>query len=672
MFKMKTLFLVIIFGLFIFSGVINCKRIKKLKLQKEDPDNTTPRPDVVTYSSFGYNDVGGSAYEGFVPSSPDYASFLSSFNQETTTRLYAPAFPTALDNMGSQSFNNYESPAQEGEMYNSLDGQSGTANMQFQDNSFINEPSFSETSNIHYSHDDEDGSVPVYGTKLSSKNRNLIFNQYNASKNIYETEPSNSYTDNIASYQGVSNIIATEPSGGALNTDDKKIQNIYEYAPTYPPTNYNSEYETKPNNNELTYAKVVDFTKYKIPYPTELEQKYTPEITKSLEVYTHNKNPHSSDNMYPSSFRPQYDQGTEKSKSKYKDSSSFTIKKPFNFQESTYNQIDLSHPKYESMNEFKDKVKDKVIKATNNNDIEYPSFKYSFRDSNTHYNIDNFTEFQTNDDDLTNANNQFDIIDSASTNMIDLTNYKFPKGTYSYFKDHNFQQSYGNPNEWNNVEASNNNLHNPHKPKKSNIQSNVPATTSYWGNSYRPYSTPPTFKNNYRKPQGFDEDIDNVVHIPKKNQNNKYFKYHEPSTSKLYTDWKMNIKSNSFKFGIGKPIDEWNKEVSTRFKSEEDLLGLRNQDTSHPSYLPTFKFNNEADEYPKYASNFDYKTTIEKWRQSYLKSKNKYKRWKDHDTEGMGSDSEPIHVPIPKPYPVSTKSLAFITTIVKRSRLFYA
>lgn len=650
-----------IFVSFLVLLIFNCetyaKKSRKSKRNKEDQDATTPQPDIVTYSSFGYADAGES-YDGFVPSSPDYASYLSNYNQETTTRLYAPAFPTAMDNTGPDGYSNYDPQIQDNQGFDTVGPQSGMLNYQQNAYNSMN-PSYSDSGNIQLNNiardvvvEDGDDSAPVYGTKLGSRTKSKHLSYFNDTRSTFESIPSTAYDDKSPNQQ----FSESEASPLTFDTDNKNYRNIYNYAPTYPPTNTNN-YESKPNSNSgISFPKVVDFTKYKIPYPTAIENKYLPDTTKPSQNYnmkeTFTKDDAKMTNNYNYKYQNPNVMNAYKD-SQYLNNDENINKKPlqYNYQDSTNNQLEYANTKYNSknkdlFNEYKDKVKSKFI--MNNNNLDINTWRNSFK---------NMSNFNSNFQDEYPSQHNFEASNGDGGNVEDFTNYRFPKNGYSYFTD-NKNQPQGSATQLN-VEYANNdewkNMQEYQKSKKPYQQMAEPTSTSYWGNSFVSYTSPSTYKASYKKPQMQDEEIEDVVHIPKKHHSNKY-NYAKYNDYKPSNDYRTKNKPNPFKFGIGKPIDEWNEEVANRFKSEEDLLGLRTQDTSHPSYLPTFKYN-DPDDIHNYASNFDYKGTIEKWRQSYMKSK-KYKNyWKHRDSDTMGSESQPVHVPIPKPYPVSRSSL---------------
>ncbi|CAH2075378.1 unnamed protein product, partial [Iphiclides podalirius] len=93
----------VVFVLVALSIVLDAtdgRRQKKTDQQPKDEENPAPQPSVLTYSTFGFNDVG--SYDGFVPTSPDLTSHLNKY-KETSEKLYAPAFPSAPDNDFSSS-----------------------------------------------------------------------------------------------------------------------------------------------------------------------------------------------------------------------------------------------------------------------------------------------------------------------------------------------------------------------------------------------------------------------------------------------------------------------------------------------------------------------------------------------------------------------------------------
>ncbi|XP_050669002.1 uncharacterized protein LOC126968186 [Leptidea sinapis] len=164
----------------------------------------------------------------------------------------------------------------------------------------------------------------------------------------------------------------------------------------------------------------------------------------------------------------------------------------------------------------------------------------------------------------------------------------------------------------------------------------TPIVTTNWGNLFKENELG-SYKKHIRKPNYFEDNTD-VVHIPKK-QTYKYENNYDGSAydwSQYYNNYKPH--ANLYKY------TDWAKDISNKYKTDEDLLDLRNHDVTRPSHPPRYRpIDNDATE------DFDYKKLVDKWRKSYLKSKQK-EALREYET--YASEAKPIHVPIHKPYPI--------------------
>ncbi|XP_049866513.1 uncharacterized protein LOC126367151 isoform X1 [Pectinophora gossypiella] len=647
----KTLYFVLI--AYLILNVVDAKKTRRKRPKAEE--DSTPQPNVVTYSTFGFNDVG--SYDGFMPSSPEYVSYLNNYNQDSATRLYAPAFPTALDN--------YPSPSQDSHTFSLGDDTGPQASMlQYPQSSvsFMNTPSLDNEAQSQnnapeiYGRNNGDSGAPIYGTKLSSgtsskNNKNKQFSQFNNSDfNLFSSASSPQESKYSSFHEVQPTFEGNTPSFAEPN---KNYHFSFNYATTHPSTENDDFLKSAPSNtqNTVNFPKVVDFTKYKQYYPSELETKFTTTTTKSPNTYKPVLNIQN-DNSYFEEFSTKYPIPPPTFKNPYnkeKDAEEATEKdtpKPSPYSDNEFTQNYLNYPK----NAFKDAklnfdFKDKFKYHNNNwastnysNDFKnwknpIKGYQYSTNYSNMNFEFD-FSGGKK----PVNTNN--DEIVPASSNLVDLTSYQFPETDYSNLKKVPGLKNHDTDDIGNVFESlkPQGYKYDPEDYVKS-LYSTAP-TSSLWGSMYKlpEFSS---YKHLGKKPQ-YGEDIgDDVVHIPKRPYSNKYNfgKYVESKP----TEWSSYTSHRPYK--PKKPISDWNKEASTRFKSEEDLLGLRTHDTSHPSYLPTYKpgFNSLS-------SDYDYKKLVEKWRQSYLKAK--YKDVGLQDFDSYASEPKPHHVPLPKPYPV--------------------
>ncbi|XP_026328532.1 uncharacterized protein LOC113236601 isoform X2 [Hyposmocoma kahamanoa] len=643
----KKIFFIVLITFIVFNTA-DTRKTRKTKRTKSDEDST-PQPNVVTYSTFGFNDVGN--YDGFVPSSPDYTSYMSNYNQDSSKRLYAPAFPTAQDVTG------FNSQSQNNQPYNTADDSNPQAStLHFSQMSLYPQPNFDSESQIQsfaseqvqFAPNQGDSSNPIYGAKLSSRSRNkLNFSDYSVFSNV---SPNTSEGTFSTSFE-VKTTHESKPQQ-SYGEQHKNYQNSYKYPPTYAPTATDN---FKTTQSSLNFPRVVDFTKFKQYYPTDLENKFS----------TGTINP---TNPYDSLPRDQ----SENSYSNFDDldikltTSSSAFKDPFkkdiepvtekeylkpNNLESEYSQ---NYFGYQNKNPFRDSkgnidYKDKFkynpwtfVNYTNDfknwkNPIK--GYQYATNYSNMNFAFDlsgskNFPGAEEIDPKKTMNN---DEVIPASSNVVDLASYQFPETDYSSFKK---VPGYKGEEYTDLFEAlkPQGYKYDPVEYVRNLYGTNLPKTTTQWGNVYKTSEYSP-YKQRGKKPQFGEEYADEVVHIPRRPYGNKYNfgKYSEAKPNE-WASYGRPYKSK-------KPQNEWANEYSTKFKSEEDLLGLRTHDTSNPSYLPSYRpFTNDL------SSDYDYKKLVDKWRQSYMKAK--YKNAGLHDFESFASEQKPMHVPIPKPYAV--------------------
>lgn len=655
----KKIFLFALIALIIFDTA-DTRKTRKTKRTKSD-EESTPQPNVVTYSTFGFNDVGN--YDGFVPSSPDYTNYLSNYNQDSSTRLYAPAFPTAQDVTGfnGQSENN--------EPYNTADDNIPQAStLRFPQMSFYAQPNFDSEAQsqnfasepVQFRQNQEDLNNPIYGAKLSSRSRNkLNFSDYSVFSNV---SPNTSEGKFSTSFE-VQTTHESKPQQ-SYGEQNKNYQNSYKYPPAFVPT---ATENFKTTQSSLNFPKVVDFTKFKQYYPTDVENKFSTATINPTNPYNSLSNDQS-ENSYSNNFDDLDIKLTTLSsafKDPFKkDNAPLTEKehlKPTNI-DSEYSQ---NYFGYQNKNPFKDSklnfdYKDKFkynpwasVNYTNDfknwkNPIK--GYQYSTNYSNMNFEVDlsNTKKIpgaeEAGPKKPINMNN--DEVVPASSNLVDLASYQFPETDYSSFKKAPYNHKGEEYSDLFEALKPQGYTYDPIEYVRNLYGTNLPKTTTQWGNVYKTSEYSP-YKQRGKKPHFGEELTDDVVHIPRRPYGNKY-NFGKYSDAKP-TEW----ASFGRPYKSKKPQNEWAHEFSTNFKPEEDLLGLRTHDTSDPSYLPSYRpFPNEL------SSDYDYKKLVDKWRQSYMKAK--YKNAGLHDFESFATEHKPIHVPIPKPYAVSLQDCCLI------------
>lgn len=669
MFNKKLYFTLI--ALLVISNVVSGKKTKKNKRPKDQEDTTTIQPNVVAYSTFGFNDVG--SYDGFVPTSPDYATFLSggNQNQESTTRLYAPAFPSSLDssgfggNYGPQTFDGHSFGGNEDNM-----GQPGMLQYSSSSMNFFNNPNFGATGEQNKNIDSEDtngqnaeeSDAPVYGTKIHSRHKYRAINPFNNTEyNVFNNGYSNLADEKYLKFPDVesnheNNPAFSESSGNYQNANNN-VQN-YDHSEN---EDFGKPAPSSVHNNVLKFPRVVDFTNLQPYHQIELDtskffsgnnQPYSPQtFVKNAQMdngfsntYNYNNN-HNKFMDSPSKFADNYNmKNNEESSDK-----SVTKSNSYFDQDTTYNHVNTrnkNNAHTTKTSEQKKKIKQKPWSSgnysndfTNWKDSSIKGYGYSTNFSNMNFKYD-----------VSEPKKPFnhDEIVPASSNVVDLTNYQYPESDYSNFKK---LPEFNEDDDYSSVSFKDKTRASEYLNQFKNSFSTVPTTTSYWGSSFKS-SDYSSFRDHPKKTQYSEINSDSVVNIPKRPHKLSYPK----ATENKLSDWPHTHHNRPHK--LNKPTNDWTKDLlDTRYKSEEDLLGLRTHDTSHPTYLPTFKPSNNV-----FDNDNEFKNLVEKWRQSYLKTK--YKDVPVRDYESYGSEMKPQHVPIPKPYPVSD---TFLMVLIIRS-----
>ncbi|XP_075970704.1 uncharacterized protein LOC142973048 isoform X2 [Anticarsia gemmatalis] len=654
-------------ALLVVSNDVYGKKIKKNKRQKNQEDSTTIQPNVVAYSSYGFNDVG--SYDGFVPTSPEYSSFLSGVNQESSTRLYAPAFPSAADSTGFGG--NYGSQSFDGQTYGVNEegaGQSGMSQYSPNSMNYMASSTFHTTGEQNKNIDSEDNinqkaeetDSPVYGTKINNENSR------HKSKDIFQISTSDFGTNNNGfqnpsddKYSNMHDANADHMQESKPTISESQINYQSSYSPSY--SHQDVEDFEKLNkhpsfNTVLNFPRVVDFTnlsnKY---YPTELD---TSKLTSDSMKHS-NQQMSMVHSQIDSSFANTYNNN------KFADGSPTSFGKYHNlknneeppenniFKSNSYfdqeysNKHSFSHHKHNEPTTKKPELKKKIKQKTRISGNYSQAFKdWKDASASSSSSVKGYG-YATN---YSNMNFKYDVsepkkpfnqdeIIPASSNL-DFSSYQYPEKDYGNFKklpDFNNEDEYPSESFYKEKFKSNDYLN-----QFKNSFTTVPTTTvSYWGNVFKTadYSS---FGDHPKKSHYGENSHDDVVNIPKRPHKIGFIKNTQIRNTQI--DWPpSHFKSHK----LNKPIHDWTKDfLDTRYKSEEDLLGLRTHDTSHPSYLPTFKPSNNVVD-----NDNEFKQLVEKWKQSYIKTK--YKDVPVREYEGYGSEVKPFHVPVPKPYPVA-------------------
>lgn len=647
---------VVIIAVLLLYDIVEGKKTKKTKRPTPEEDSA-PQPDVVSYSTFGFNDVG--TYEGFVPSSPDYTRLLTGTNDESSTKQLPSSFPTSVgsidygSNFGQQSF--------EGQPISvSNDGNSQPSFMHYAQNlnGFFNTPSFDtdmaqfkNAPDENHETNNEEVNAPVYGTKIGSKNKFKFSNQINYTDLEVNNDEKNDDKYNFNFNDAQLSTFENKPA-------QSEFSNSFQNIPTFPSTSGIDFGKTASGDtqNPFKFPRVVDFTKIKPFYHTEPDSSQFPSATPRPEGYdtsasapgntfanVYGDNSNNKKPLKPTSpFKDIYEHNTNDDESENQSVKSYTYSTKnniYNYSSNTEDKPHLQETKYSS--ESKKKLKNKPWASGSYNFKKWkePSpvngYDYATNFSNTSF------RYGVAEPKKPFSSSSIDEIVPASSNL-DFTKYQFPEMDYSRFKKipsykvHEDNEFDGFPSY---KEVS------PFKDKPSPLEFNQnkhlfsPESTasSYWGNSYKS-SDFSLFKNQANKHLFNDGANDEIVNIQPRRPN-KF------ASGNTYESKPQEWSQFSRRPSKTRPWNDWTKEVSNKFKSEEDLLGLRNHDTSLPSYLPTYQSSNNyvSDEH-------DYKKLVDKWRQSYLKSKYKESL---RDYESFASEAKPMHVPVPKPYPVS-------------------
>nr|XP_021189047.2 homeobox protein 2 isoform X1 [Helicoverpa armigera] len=655
MFNKKLYFALI--ALLVISNVVCGKKSKKNKRPKDQEEQTTIQPNVVAYSTFGFNDVG--AYDGFIPTSPDYANFLSGVNQESTTRLYAPAFPSSIDSTGYSG--NYGPQAFDGHSYSVNEDNAGQAGMfHYAPNSMniFNSPNYGTTAEQNKNTESEDtngqntddSDAPVYGTKINSRHKYRAINQFNNSEvNAFNSGYSNLSDDKYLHFPEADSTHDKKP---AFIESSGSFQNTNSFVQNYEPTENEDFRKPFSSNvhNVIKFPKVVDFTKLHPYYPNELDtskiltaDSYQPLSSQNSMGSTQMDNTFSNSFNYNNNNNNKFIDSSPKLVDNYnmknnEDSADKSVVKQNAFFEygGTDNHVNTRHKN--SAHNTKPSEQKKKIKPKPWSSGNYSNDFKDWKDSSSIKGYGYSTNFS-------NMNFRYDVsepkkpfnhdeIEPAGSNLVDLTSYQFPESDYSNFKK---MPDFNEDDDYNSVSLKDKLKTNEYLNQFKHSFSTVPTTTSYWGNAFKS-SDYSSFRDHPKKTHYGDINTDSVVNIPKRPHK---LSYPKPTEGKV-GDWPH---QHSRPHKHNKQPNDWTLNLDTRFKSEEDLLGLRTHDTSHPTYLPTFKPSSSI-----YDNDNEFKNLVEKWRQSYLKTK--YKDVPVRDYESYGSEVKPTHVPIPKPYPI--------------------
>ncbi|CAH2237283.1 jg9233 [Pararge aegeria aegeria] len=619
---------------------VSGKRTKKKRISLEATEST-PQPNVVTYSTFGFKDVGG--YDGFVPSSPDYATYLTSNSRDSSTRLYAPAFPSSIDSTGLGSY--YDPQPDAATHTITRDGyETHVKPYQPPSMNFFTSPSYDTDGDRSkntgtkevYNLNSYNNNSPIYGAKLSSKNKNKNFSNVNHTDyNIYNSV-SSVINGNSALMDNVSNNYYPIVSPG--QSEEEKLVKI--------------PHTQSVDSNPLKFQKVVDFTGLKNYYPTSVEStKFTESMHRpyNLDIFNNgagdvNLNPYENKNYNTKdkeeqTYNNKWNLKEENTHLKSDEKTMSEVNSLRNEDVTENYPITINNfKKNKFKNDYKDKVKNKQWNfglennAVNKHGNAMKGYEYSTNYSNTSFKYDTGMPRRP-------FNSSIDEIVPAGSNL-DFVDYQFPEKEYSPFKTSNIKSLYNSDNEnVFSIPKSKYKLSEEYLNAFKNSYT-TPTTTSQWGNIFKDTEFS-SYKNHPKKP--FNDEInDDIVRIPKRHTSIDYQKLFENKPS----DWDSLESYKPYKpIKSRDPYDWMTRDLSNRYKTEEDLLGLRNHDTSHPSYVPSFKPS-----YNNFDEDIDYKKLAAKWKQNFLKAK-----YRDsvREYETFASEPKPVHVPLPKPYPVS-------------------
>ncbi|XP_013137409.1 PREDICTED: putative uncharacterized protein DDB_G0282133 isoform X2 [Papilio polytes] len=617
--------------------VQNVDAKKQRKTKQTTTESPAPQPSVLTYSTFGFNDV--TSRDAFVPTSPEYPNYHNKY-KESSEKLYAPAFPSAPDpdfTSNSQSYN--------GEPFPNSEGVQQSNTVQFNPASFYRSSNFKseDTININpngnYNRGSENNNNPVYGTKINYNNRNISFNGYNNSE-VVNSESYNNYKS--SNFENSNYYNDNKPlHGGSVNSN----QNLYDYT-TYPTQEVENSMKSAPVNSQglLNFPKVLDFTNPKQYDTLETENKHSLVMSKPLDTFNSFANTGGADTLQS-----------------YEDKANKLIKMSPGFKNVLKNNVETkevptsyqgftnkyTNSKYNGKSknlnyDYKETGKNKLW-TTDNNDKKHSNNIFKAYEYANNFST---TSFKADDSEPKNQyNSNTDELIPLSSNNIDYSNYHYPQNDYS-----NIKSTPGIKHLYTDIKdalpQNNVNSYNPSEEylnKFKNLYGTVPSSSTNWGSIFK-NSDYSSYKTHYKPTQEAEENYD-YVHIPKRPNNYRF----EKDSDSVAQDWAAYSKKyNTF----NSYNHEWNKEkYNNRFKSEEDLLGLRNHDTSHPSYLPTFQYHGNED------SDESFKAAVEKWREDYIKTK--YRDTPNYDYEA--SEVKQVHsvnpyqvpVPVVKPYPVA-------------------
>ncbi|CAB3243033.1 unnamed protein product [Arctia plantaginis] len=612
--------------LFVICNNVYGKKIKKNKRPKDQDDFTTIRPNVVAYSTFGFNDV-----SSYIPTSPEYSSIVSSNNQESSTRLYAPAFPSAGDTTGYSG--NYGSQTFDGQNYGVGDDSNSQSGMsQYTSNSmnFLTGPNIATNGDQNEKTESEHSDTPVYGTKIRNKHR-LNYNINNPESEISNSGYSNPSDDKYFSLPEAEHIqekpVLSESNFNYHNTDS--------YQPNYTP-------QQETDIGGLHFPRVVDFTKLSNQYPTELDTNKL--ISDSMKhsntqiAMAHSQISNDNANVFsniklvdniPINIEHYNLKNTKETNDKK------LLKPNTIFEPDFTNKHIAAHHKYSEPS----------IKHTDQKNYKpwgfgnYSNAYKDWKDSSSSSNVKSYA-YST---DYGNMNFKYGVSEPkkpvnhdellpASSNVVDFNSHQFPEKDYNTFKnvpefnnegDSLFKEKYKTSDDSNQL-------------KKNPLNADPTTTSSHWGGIFKSTDYSSSFGDHPKK-SFYNVNDDDVVTITKR-------------PHKLFTKFSQNkpadLSPSHFRSQkLNKPTPDWTKDfLDNKFKSEEDLLGLRTRDTSHPSYIPTFKHSSKIIDHNEYDN---FKQLVEKWKESYIKSK-----YKDARDNAEHWPEKPVHVPIPKPHSI--------------------
>lgn len=628
----------------IFYSIADAKKTRKTKRPSNDIEESTPQPKVISYSTFGFNDVG--SYNGFEPSSSDYANYNNIVNQESTTRLYAPAFPTALESIGYDN-NNYETQSVQVQAYNSDEdkGQHSSVLQYPQNIKHFLDSSNQDIDNIIINNQESSGrnedniNYPAYGDKLSYRDKNKSNQFNNTETNIFSNSGYSSPSDN--KYFNLPETHTTYDNRPKYGESNFNYENVPTNVATYMPTDVENLIKPLTDNTHslFNYPRMVGFTK--------MMQIHYPSATQNFETTT--LSTVSNENFYGNTYADYYNKPPKYLSSsddiKNSENNDGLTKNNFHtpnaYDSQGYSYIySTSHDKnitteVKPSSEYKKKSRNKKWIQNKNHTNNFNNWKdasslivneYFPNDYKPVVNID--SKIKT---DSTKVN--FDRVVSDSNNLINVGKYQFSDIDYTNFKK---MPELPYDNYYNSITSTKTSPHDNLNPYK-HLTDTTSTATSYWGNIFKPHDYLPYQAplNKYTYDEEKEEEVISITKRP-----NKY-SINRPTGIKS-TDWAY---GNDIRYKQSLPAKDWSNELLNRYKSEEDLLSLRNHDTSHSSYLPVQKPSHER------VTEVEYKNILEKWKQSYLKTK--YKNSLLRDYESIGTEADPLHVPIPNPYPVS-------------------